>query len=244
MLLTGAYRTAENNRKQARGAVDKFFTVVSEDTLLKQPGMEKLRTQLLDEALQYYRGFLSEEQGGSLDREIGLTRYYVGKITEEVESPADALAFYHQAEQTQRKLVDVPAPNADLRADLANTLNALGRAYDKQQKKDEAIEHFKEALEIRKELADDQYATEYQRTYANTLMNIGLVLQGQNALPEATEFIQRAQNIRESEKSNQDADNRIKRDLAKGYYGLAGIRLQQENIEDATKTTEPGFKSV
>jgi tetratricopeptide (TPR) repeat protein len=50
---------AEGNLRQARAAVDKMFTKVAEE-LADRPHMEQLRRELLEEALQFYEGFLQE----------------------------------------------------------------------------------------------------------------------------------------------------------------------------------------
>ncbi|MCM2369889.1 serine/threonine-protein kinase [Aporhodopirellula aestuarii] len=235
-MLTKAYQTAERHRKQAHSTVNQFFTTVSEDTLLKKPGMENLRTDLLEQALTYYRGFLAEEGRGSLEREIGLTNYYVGRIVEDVESPAGAEPLYRTAETAQRKLLKRAPDDHELMAELANTLNALGRANDKQGRTDRALNLFKESMNIRKQLADEvPDNVEYQRTYANGLMNLGLALGQQENYTEAIDFISRAQEIRAKEKANDDSKKRVTRDLAKGDYNLALIELTQRDIQAARK---------
>jgi serine/threonine protein kinase len=50
---------AEGNLRQARAAVDKMYSKVAEE-LADRPHMEQLRRQLLEEALQFYQGFLRE----------------------------------------------------------------------------------------------------------------------------------------------------------------------------------------
>jgi serine/threonine protein kinase len=51
---------AQANFHKARQAVDRYFTLVSESTLLNEPALEPLRKQLLREALRYYEGFVQE----------------------------------------------------------------------------------------------------------------------------------------------------------------------------------------
>jgi serine/threonine protein kinase/tetratricopeptide (TPR) repeat protein len=51
---------AEVNLRKARQAVDDYFTLVSENTLLSQPTLEPLRKQLLEAALRYYQEFVRE----------------------------------------------------------------------------------------------------------------------------------------------------------------------------------------
>jgi tetratricopeptide (TPR) repeat protein len=52
---------AETNLRKAHQAVNDYFTLVSESTLLQEPAMEPLRQQLLDAALRYYQDFASDQ---------------------------------------------------------------------------------------------------------------------------------------------------------------------------------------
>jgi hypothetical protein len=51
---------AEVNLQKARQAVNDYFTLVSESTLMQEPSMEPLRQQLLESALRYYQEFTRE----------------------------------------------------------------------------------------------------------------------------------------------------------------------------------------
>jgi tetratricopeptide (TPR) repeat protein len=52
---------AEANARQARQAVDRYYTRISESVLLYEPTLEPLREQLLKDALQYYQDFVRQE---------------------------------------------------------------------------------------------------------------------------------------------------------------------------------------
>ncbi len=51
---------AENNFHRARRAVDEYMTLVSENRLLDEPGMQELRSDLLQGAVRYYQEFLKD----------------------------------------------------------------------------------------------------------------------------------------------------------------------------------------
>src|SRR4029077_16999529 len=53
-------RRAESNFAKARAAVDESFTRISESQLLKVPGMQPLRRELLSSALGFYEDFVKE----------------------------------------------------------------------------------------------------------------------------------------------------------------------------------------
>ena len=51
---------AEESFRQARQAVNQFFTRVSEERLLNQPGLHPLRKGLLQDAQRFYEDFLHQ----------------------------------------------------------------------------------------------------------------------------------------------------------------------------------------
>ena len=51
---------ADANFAKARAAVDDYLTKVGDSQLLRVPGMQPLRRQLLESALEFYEGFLQE----------------------------------------------------------------------------------------------------------------------------------------------------------------------------------------
>lgn len=55
-----ARHEAENNLKQARDVVDVYFTQVSQSKLFNYPGLQELRKDLLQSAVQYYETHLKE----------------------------------------------------------------------------------------------------------------------------------------------------------------------------------------
>src|SRR5262249_46616380 len=54
---------AETNLRKARQAVNDYFTLVSDQTLLDEPALEPFRRQLLHAALRHYQGFAEEYAG-------------------------------------------------------------------------------------------------------------------------------------------------------------------------------------
>ena len=104
---SAALKTADRRFREQREAVDNFFTRVSENTLLDQPGLQPLRKELLGEALKYYQGFLAEQTDDpTLRDDVALAHYRVGSIAEEIDSPAAALDQYATALGIQRELVE------------------------------------------------------------------------------------------------------------------------------------------
>ena len=90
---------AEASSRMARRAVDDYLVQVSQNTLLKSPGLQPLRKQLLESALKYYQEFV--QKGGNdpeLHAELAKAYFHVGNITKEVGDPKDALNAFLRAQ--------------------------------------------------------------------------------------------------------------------------------------------------
>ena len=96
---------AEENFREARDAVDQFYTRVSEEQLLKAEGLQPLRADLLKQALEYYKRFLSQrgdDPAFALDSAI--VQGNVGGILSEVGDPEEALHAAHIATTSLERL--------------------------------------------------------------------------------------------------------------------------------------------
>jgi eukaryotic-like serine/threonine-protein kinase len=87
-----AHRRAEANFERARGAVDEFFTTVSQSKLLDVPGLQPLRKVLLDSAVRYYRG-LAEERSDDPNVGAGLAvaHFRLAEVNYELNRTDDAV---------------------------------------------------------------------------------------------------------------------------------------------------------
>ena len=89
---------AEQNYQDARAAVDQYLAKVSEDILLKQPGMQELRKELLTLALEYYQGFADRyADDESLRYDIAATYQRMGDINEKIGSIPEAIRWHEMA---------------------------------------------------------------------------------------------------------------------------------------------------
>src|SRR5262249_55266842 len=72
---------AQANFRKAREAVDKYFTLVSEEQLLDMPMLRKFRKSLLDTALGAYKEFLSQKGDDPLVlADLSATHFRVAQI--------------------------------------------------------------------------------------------------------------------------------------------------------------------
>ncbi|MFH1920195.1 MAG: protein kinase [Planctomycetota bacterium] len=222
-----ALESAEAGYRHARQAVDDFFTRVSEDTLLNQPGMQPLRRDLLQLALDYYQQFLDErrEDPGIAD-ELATAHFRIGRITELIDSPDKALPWYRHALDAQQRLVaERPADPERLEA-LSNTWNALGSVLLEQRQLDDAREAHHEAVAIRRRLAQAApERAEFQRTLANSHMNLGVVEREAGRLEESRGHFEEAQVIRRRVLEVNPGSEEVRRDLGMGCYNLGNLCL-------------------
>lgn len=72
---------AEEHFQQAREAVNSFFTVISEQRLLREPGFQKLRHELLTEAADYHKEFVARyEDDEELKFELAVSLYRIAEV--------------------------------------------------------------------------------------------------------------------------------------------------------------------
>jgi tetratricopeptide (TPR) repeat protein/tRNA A-37 threonylcarbamoyl transferase component Bud32 len=229
-----ARKEAEESFWQAREAVDNFYTRVSEDTLLNEPGMQRLRMELLSEALDYYQRFLAQRgDDPALRDELAVTHFREGSITEAIASPAEALGCYQQARQMQEELLAERPDDPKRMQELGNTLNAMGRALYRQGKLQKAREAYQEAVRLRGRLVERvPEEDEFKRALANSYMNIGQLEQDAGSTdPTSDSFSRARRHFEQAQRLRQDVlrapgDHlEVQRDLAMGYYTLARFEV-------------------
>jgi eukaryotic-like serine/threonine-protein kinase len=123
-------RQAEANFTKARKAVDDYFTTVSESQLLKVPGMQPLRRDLLQSALTFYQDFLKERgDDPALRSEWAAAYLRGGKIRSELDEDAEARKAYEQARALFEALTKATPESVEWRHGLAPCHYRLDR-YD------------------------------------------------------------------------------------------------------------------
>ena len=238
---------AERNFQLAQDAVRQYYIRVSEETLLNQPGMQPLRDSLLKQALDYYEEFLKERgDDPQLRHEAAQAEFFVGRMTETIDSPAAALPHYERAAELQRELLrDASESERDrLDADYAQTINALGRAHQNLQQPELARKFFNEAVQIRQSLAERRpNDVEAGRTCASSLMNLALLDLAAGKAAAALPQLERAQSIRLAHRHGAETPALLVRDMGMGYFNLAQAYLAEgqlpaakSNLADAIAT--------
>lgn len=245
-----ARKRSEESFHEAKSAVNDLFTLVSEERLLNEPGLQEVRRDLLERARGYYERFLERRSTDpALQFELAATKYRMGLIEEALGEPQKALDWFAKARDWQKAQVAAqPDSLADARA-LSNTLTAMGRVAAQRNKLDEATENFTAAEKLRERLiektskAGDKF--DLLRLHANARMNLGLVERKRGNLDQARTLYLEAQNQRHKTLPTNPQDRAMRRDLAKGFYNLANLAIDhndeaalRENIDEAIKRYE------
>ena len=241
-----ALAVSEQNYQRARGTVDWFFTRVSEESLLDQPGLQPLRRELLEQALKYYEQFVKERADDPTARdELAANAYRLGRISEQLGSIDDAENWYRRAIAIQEELLAERPGDPSLTAALGDTLNAMGEIFLTRRDLGQARTFYERAVRVRKQLAltvpED---SERERKLANSLMNLGVVARESQLEEEARSRFLEAQNHR-YEILKRDPENvRTRRDLAMGCYNLANLYTSQEPMDtsEALQNLEEAFR--
>lgn len=240
-----AQALSEASFQDALAAVNDFFTHVSEDRLLNEPGTEELRHELLDLARDYYQRFLNRRSDDPTVRdEVAMSHFRVGLIVEELDSPQAAIPSYEKAQAIQQALLaDLAEPaSAEAKATkraLSRTLNALARVATNSGDLDEAERLFEETRKLRQELVDStddpDERFEFDRLLANVDMNLGLLARRKSEQDAAETLYRNAQSLRQRTLPVRPGDPQLRRDLAKGWYNLANLAVDQ-NDADAVRS--------
>ena len=247
---TRALQESERSYQQSREVVNQFFTLVSEDVLLNQPGAQPLRSELLQLALKHYQRFLAERgTDPALLEEIARTHYRVALIQQAIQPEAAAgLPSLEEALRIQRELLAASPANMQLQEALGDTLNALGQAHQSRSESKTALTLFEESRQFRQRLADRQASgLEPRRKLANTVMNVGLIQK------QLSQFDQAARSLDDAQKGRQavlqgrrieDANSQellVWRDLARGHYNQANLLAAMKGPAAAEEELPPAI---
>jgi serine/threonine-protein kinase len=178
---------AENNFKLARDAVDRYHTKVSENRLLNEPGLQPLRKELLETALEFYDRFVQERKDDpSVQADLARALGRVAAITNEIGSKTKAIEKRREALALWQK-VDREHPGiADYQDGLAGCYRSLGDLYDGIGDMKKALECYQQAAAASEKLNHDHPGNiVYQRDWAVGLGLLSNVYQWFGRMEEA-----------------------------------------------------------
>ncbi len=224
-----AHELADRGFREARDAVNDYFTQVSENKLLNVPGLQPLRKELLETALRYYQQFLREHgDDPDLASDVAITYFRVGRIESEIDNNARAQADLEKAMALQEELAKRSAGNSGT-AVLADTYNALGDLAQQTSRLMDARSWFQRARNLRKQLVESAANDpQLRRKLANSENNLAAVDARLGNLAAAKQEFAQADGEREklaAERLGKPDAARYRRDLAEGRYNF-GVSLR------------------
>ncbi|MCA9211627.1 MAG: protein kinase [Planctomycetales bacterium] len=232
--------------RQALAVVDNFCVRVSEDKLLNEPGLQPVRRDLLQDALQYLTAFARENSDRSLDFELAKSHYRIGLITEEIESVEAALPWLDKAIQMQMELRTRFPRDPKYSAALGEAWNAIGRVHNRMRNVDGVRDAYRNAIRFRSEVVALTQNAHTARLLANSHMNMGIFERQQQNMKLAKEQMKLAQATRieflPKGKSDEIDSLRIERDYAMGCYNLGVLESFAGNPADGKAHLQEALK--
>ena len=149
---------------------------MSENKLLDVPGLQSLRKELLESALDYYQQFLDDHANDpDLVGDVALTWYRVGRIETEIDKNTKAQADFEKALAFRKSLPSDP-PGATGMPPWPTRFNALGNLASADEPTPDARRWFQRARDLRKQLADAAPSDpQLRRKLANADNNLAAV---------------------------------------------------------------------
>jgi tetratricopeptide (TPR) repeat protein/ribosomal protein S27E len=170
-----ARQKAEERFRQARDAVDSYFTKVSQSKLLNVPGLQPLRKDLLQTALRYYQGFIAERaHDPKLQAELAAAYSRVADITSSIGSQEQALAAFQKAMKISERLARENPTVIEYQHYLAVSHGNIAYLHTQTGKPEKALAAYQKALEILERLVrENPSVIAYQDNLANIYSNLG-----------------------------------------------------------------------
>jgi serine/threonine protein kinase/Tfp pilus assembly protein PilF len=170
-------RRAETNLQKARDAIDQMFTRVATD-LADQPHMEQIRRQLLEDALQFYQGFLSQKPDDlAIQYETALAHSRVGSIYSLLGKYTDALKPLEQSCAMLEELVRQNPADPQYRLELARAHRSLSYPMIWLHRPDDYLANKRKELTVVEELQRQFPANAgYARAVAGGHIGVALAL--------------------------------------------------------------------
>ncbi len=178
------YEEAERQRQnadamfhEAKSTVDTYLTKVSEEKLLKEPGLQPLRKELLSLAVDYYLGFIKRRADDpSVRKELADSYMRAGNVYRETYTGPDQKVGAKRGKELQyngiqlyEKLVQEKPDYLESRVSLASGLWVLSTVHWADGEYEAATESVNRAIQLWEQLkADDPSNVNFGRMLGNS----------------------------------------------------------------------------
>jgi serine/threonine protein kinase len=227
-------RQAEANYQLAREAVDRYYTKISENRLLKVPGLQSLRKELLQTAQEFYEDLVTRRGDDPNARtELAHALCRLASITEAVDSTPKAIALYERALELEQELSREQPDNLAHQRTLASIHRFLGAFYSNVGQTEASEAALGQSLALYGSLtATDSDNADFQKaraaayhSLANLYAKTGREGKAELAYLEAKRALEQVLGI-------QAADPDVRSDLALCFHNLGALyRTEGKNLE-------------
>jgi serine/threonine-protein kinase len=219
---------AEENFRQARAVVDRFFVKISEDRLLNEPGLQPLRLELLQMARAYYENFQRDhENDPDVGADLARTQFDLAGVLYKLGESDAAMGATDKTLELFEKLSVALPRKPELRLYIGKAHNRKGMIYLHAGQEVRAERSFAKAREVLEELAADHPDDDEAQTHlGNSLGNLGMLYLRQRKTNEALAALQADLRIRQSLAKTHPKDPAHLDELAASHTNLGNFLIQ------------------
>jgi tetratricopeptide (TPR) repeat protein len=238
-LLTRANRRTEQKRQEAeqnytlaRDAVNRYFTRVSEDRLLNEPQMERLRKDLLETAREFYQKFVDQRKGDRQARaDLANSHLFLSHIDKLVGEIPDAILHAEQGQALIAELVAEHPRDPRYLASLAWSFDRLARSYAFGDQTIKAEAAYREAIRLVESLAAEHHEIAIDRwTLGDNYFTLGELYRKTIRVSDAEAAYLQALEIWEKLAADHPEDIRPRRDVGRVYLVLGDLDYKTDRI--------------
>jgi eukaryotic-like serine/threonine-protein kinase len=238
-----ALQRADANSRRARQAVEDYFTAVSQEILLDEPGMQPLREKLLRSALEYHQVFLKERANDpGIEAELAMSHLRYGNIASLTSRYDAALSHLRSGLEKFEELARRHPDHLEYQRKLAVTLVEIGKIYPIQSgDRNEAMRSYRRAILLFEELLRQQPDdAESRRGMARAMISLGMRRsEERDGRDEASRLLLRAREILERLVAEKPDSLTDRYELAELHYQLYGIHIGRRDRQvEALRSSE------
>ncbi|MEQ8763471.1 MAG: tetratricopeptide repeat protein [Planctomycetota bacterium] len=232
-------RRAEEHLERALQALDQLLVRLSSSSLSGVPHMERIRREVLEDAIPLFEGFLdSESDQPSVVRQSARAYSRLGSIQELLGDLEKADQAFVRAIEILRTLPEGSEGYAKTLSALANVLNERGSFQARNQLSDEvALECFEAALELKRGLVEESPDDpKLQLDFANTSLNRASFLMNQGRIEECERMLRESiSRIEAIDDLPDEIRVRARVTLANGKQNLGATFLTRQRYPEAVE---------
>ncbi|HEV3168566.1 MAG TPA: serine/threonine-protein kinase, partial [Isosphaeraceae bacterium] len=213
---------ARKNLKTASKAVDTFFTTVSQEHLLNEPGMQPLREKLLKLSLPYYMSFAAQRSDNPALR-ADLAKAYLnwGTITGEIGSKEESKKILQTAASQFESLRRTDPTDLNVQLGLARSYQSLAQQSLQGAYGGDGFDEARRAAAVWAEVVKARPGDPEAPRMLGRCYDLAGVLQSGRDMDEARLYFQKAIQVLTDAEHHFPSDGEIRRRLAVANNNLA-----------------------